>query len=200
VSAAVRTQRRASLQASAALGRRVAALLDSEAPVPGVTCGAIRDDLKGIAVFRRLDGQPARPESGDLDVTAGWGHAGKGGVTMPGRGKIEQTLNAQRSTRNAQGSGENINVERSAFSVERSLDIYLNDSACWRNVPEAVWGYTIGGYQVVKKWLSYREKPLLGRGLTPDEVRHVTDTCRRLAALIGMQGELDRNYAASREG
>ena len=100
------------LLASAALGRRVAALLDSEAPVPGVTCGAIRDDLKGIAVFRRLDGQPARPEAGDLDVTAGWGHAGKGGVTMPGRGKIEQTLNAQRSTRNAQGSGENINVER----------------------------------------------------------------------------------------
>jgi hypothetical protein len=66
-------------------------------------------------------------------------------------------------------------------------------------VPEAVWGYTIGGYPVVKKWLSYREKPLLGRGLTPDEVRHVTDTCRRLAALIGMQEELDRNYAASRE-
>ena len=36
--------------------------------------------------------------------------------------------------------------------------------------------------------------------VTPDEVRHVTDTCRRLAALIGMQEELDRNYAASREG
>jgi hypothetical protein len=67
-------------------------------------------------------------------------------------------------------------------------------------VPEAVWSYTIGGYPVVKKWLSYREKPLLGRGLTPDEVRHVTDTCRRLAALIGLQGELDRNYAASCEG
>ena len=33
-----------------------------------------------------------------------------------------------------------------------------------------MWDYTIGGYQVVKKWLSYREKPLLGRSLTPDEV------------------------------
>jgi len=27
-----------------------------------------------------------------------------------------------------------------------------------------VWTYTIGSYQVIKKWLSYREKPLLGRG------------------------------------
>ena len=87
-----------------------------------------------------------------------------------------------------------MSVERSAFSVERSLDIYLNDDACWRNVPEAVWNYTIGGYQVLKKWLSYREKPLLDRGLTPGEVRHVTDTSRRLAALIEMQRELDDNY------
>ncbi|MDX9975869.1 MAG: type ISP restriction/modification enzyme, partial [FCB group bacterium] len=180
-----------SLQASAALGRRVAALLDSETPVPGVTCGTIRDELKGIAVFRRLDGKPARPEAGDLDLTAGWGHAGKGGVTMPGRGRIEKTLNAEHSTLNA-----HLSVERSAFSVERSLDIYLNDAACWRNVPEAVWDYTIGGYQVIKKWLSYREKPLLGRGLTPGEVRHVTDTARRLAALIGMQRELDGSYRA----
>jgi hypothetical protein len=29
-------------------------------------------------------------------------------------------------------------------------------------VPANVWRYTIGGYQVVKKWLSYRERALLG--------------------------------------
>jgi hypothetical protein len=75
-----------------------------------------------------------------------------------------------------------------------ALDVFLNDAACWRNVPEAVWDYTIGGYQVIKKWLSYREKPLLGRGLTSDEVRHVTDTARRLAAIIGLQEELDQAY------
>ena len=61
-----------------------------------------------------------------------------------------------------------------------AYDIFLNDVACWRNVPETVWDYTIGGYQVIKKWLSYREKPLLGRGLTPDEVRYVTEMARRL--------------------
>jgi hypothetical protein len=32
-------------------------------------------------------GKPLDPVE-DLKVTAGWGHAGKGGVTMPGKGKI----------------------------------------------------------------------------------------------------------------
>ena len=54
--------------------------------------------------------------------------------------------------------------------------------------------YTIGGYQVIKKWLSYREKPLLGRGLTPDEVRYVTEMARRLAALVALEPALDENY------
>jgi len=157
------------LRASAALGRQVAALLDTEAPVPGITNGKIRDDLKTIAVFQRLDGKPAKPESGDLDLTAGWGHGGKGGVTMPGKGKI-----------NRRDDG--------------AYDIFLNDVSCWRNVPGAVWEYTIGGYQVIKKWLSYREKPLLGRGLTSDEVRYVTEIARRLAALIALQPSLDENY------
>ncbi|MBM4163059.1 MAG: hypothetical protein FJ222_01240 [Lentisphaerae bacterium] len=139
--------------------------------MPGVTCGSVRDDLKPIAVCVRADGRQVNPDTGDLDLTAGWGHVGQGGVTMPGRGRVEETLNAQ-----------------------RSLNIYLNDTILWRNVPEAVWAYTLGGYQVIKKWLSYREKPLLGRGLTRDEVRHVTDSARRIAALIGIRGELDVVY------
>ncbi len=168
---ATRRDAASTLRASAALGRRVAALLDSATPVPGVTCGALRDDLKAIAVCVRADGRPINPDAGDLDLTAGWGHAGQGGVTMPGRGKVEETFDAQ-----------------------RSLDVYLNATTLWRNVPEAVWNYTLGGYQVVKKWLSYRERPLLGRSLTREEVRHVTDTCRRLAALLALRGELDGNY------
>jgi hypothetical protein len=157
------------LVASAALGRQIAALLDTESPVPGVTTGKIRDEFKTIAVFQRLDGKPAKPEAGDLDLTAGWGHAGKGGVTMPGKGKLIR-----------RGDG--------------ACDIFLNDIACWQNVPEAVWEYTIGGYQVIKKWLSYREKPLLGRGLTPDEVRYATEMARRIAALVSLQAKLDENY------
>lgn len=57
-------------------------------------------------------------------------------------------------------------------------------------------GFTIGGYQVIKKWLSYREQPLLGRALTPGEVRYVRDMARRLAALRLMAPQLDANYRA----
>ena len=41
------------------------------------------------------------------------------------------------------------------------------------SVASRVWDYTIGGYQVIKKWLSYREHKLLGRPPTTDEAREV---------------------------
>jgi hypothetical protein len=65
-------------------------------------------------------------------------------------------------------------------------------------VPEKVWDYTIGGYQVIKKWLSYREHDLLGRALTPDEASEVTHMARRIAALILLQPELDKNYQTAK--
>jgi hypothetical protein len=74
------------------------------------------------------------------------------------------------------------------------FSMYLTHAAHWRCVPANVWRYTIGGYQVIKKWLSYRERTLLGRDLKPEEARHVTEMVRRLAALVLMQPELDANY------
>ena len=79
------------------------------------------------------------------------------------------------------------------------FDVYLNEVADWRCVPSRVWSYTIGGYQVMKKWLSYRERPLLGRDLNAeqsnDEVRYVTEMARRIAALLLLEPALDENYA-----
>ena len=74
--------------------------------------------------------------------------------------------------------------------------MYLNDRAFWKNVPAGVWEYYIGGYQVVKKWLSYREQELLGRPLRSEEAREVTAMTRRLAAIILLQPALDANYKA----
>ena len=67
-----------------------------------------------------------------------------------------------------------------------TFDIYLNASAFWRNVPSAVWRYKLGGYQVIKKWLSYRERTVLARALRPEEVKHFTDTARRIAAILSI--------------
>ena len=49
------------------------------------------------------------------------------------------------------------------FFGDTTFDIYLNDRAYWRNVPTSVWSYKLGGYQVLKKWLSYRESKVLGK-------------------------------------
>jgi hypothetical protein len=57
-----------------------------------------------------------------------------------------------------------------------------------------VWSYTLGGYQVVKKWLSYREKALLGRSPTGQEATEVSEMIRRIAALLLLHPALDANY------
>jgi hypothetical protein len=159
---------REGLEASAELGRRVAALLDTENPVPGVTCGELRSDLRAFGAVVRVGGGALDPTAGDLAVTAGWGHAGQGGVTMPGKGKLVEGPDG--------------------------YDVYLNERAYWARVPARVWNYTIGGYQVIKKWLSYRERALLGRDLTVEEAKYVRDMVRRIAALVALEPELDENY------
>ncbi len=70
-----------------------------------------------------------------------------------------------------------------------TFDIYLNDRAYWRNIPAAVWNYKLGGYQVLKKWLSYRDHKVLNRPLTHDEVLHFTNTARRITAILKLTNE-----------
>ncbi len=72
------------LRKSAAFGARVAALLDPDKPVLGVTEGAILPALRTIAVPAKRGG--GQMTESDRDVTAGWGHAGKDNAVMPGRG------------------------------------------------------------------------------------------------------------------
>jgi len=80
----------------------------------------------------------------------------------------------------------------------KTCDVWLNGRAYWRNVPLPVWLYTLGGYQVIKKWLSYREIELLGRSLSVDEVRYVTEVARRIAAILILGPSLDANYQGAK--
>ncbi|OPZ84489.1 MAG: transcriptional regulator NarL [bacterium ADurb.Bin429] len=83
-----------------------------------------------------------------------------------------------------------------ALQPDICFDLYLNAHACWRNVPARVWAYTLGGYPVLKKWLSYREEPLLKRPLKPEEAQYFSEVARRIAALLLLAPELDANYRA----
>ena len=162
------------LSDSAARGRQLARLLDPETPVPGVTTGELRPELAAIAVPTTADGR--NMTSDDFALTAGWGHFGTGDAVMPGQGHaVERPITA--AEHDALGNA-------AAVLGETTFDVHLNGNSYWRNVPVAVWNYKLGGYQVLKKWLSYRESKVLGRPLIPEEVQHFTDTARRIGAVL----------------
>ena len=186
---------RETLEASAALGEQVAALLDTETDVPGVTSGNIAPVFKTIGVISKVGGGQLDASGDDLAMTAGWGHYGKANAVMPGKGRWRERAY---STEEEKVIGAKSPEVRQLLG-ETTCDVYLNDTAYWRNIPMNVWKYYIGGYQVIKKWLSYREHNVLGRALRPEEAREVTDTARRLAAIILLHTKLDENYRYVKE-
>jgi hypothetical protein len=189
--------KRKGLDASVRLGEEVAALLNGDRDVPGVASGSLRLLFRRVCVPRKKGEREIDPNTGDFAVTVGWGHAGKGGVTMPGAGRLE--LRAFNADELAAIDAEAASRRMKPADLLRLLgggtcDVFLNADVYWSNVPMAVWNYYIGGYQVVKKWLSYREHKLLGRPLTPEEAREVTAMVRRLTAVVLLGPALDENY------
>jgi hypothetical protein len=118
--------------------------------------------------------------------------AGKRGAAMPGKGKtLQRAFSADESAALGATGVQLLGPD--------ALEVFLNDTAHGRNVPCRVWDYTLGGYQVVKKWLSYREQTILGRALTVDEVAYIRDVIRRIAGLILLGPDLDANYRRIKE-
>lgn len=184
---------------SAQLGKRTAELLDTEQEVSGVTTGSLRPELQAIGLIRREGGGELNQGAGELQLKAGWGYAGQDGVSMPGKGTLvrREYTPEERTALEQGGKALGLTVDQMfALLGDSTLDIYLNQVAYWKNVPTEVWRYTIGGYQVMKKWLSYREIALLGRPLNEYEVREVRDMARRIAALLLLTPQFDANYQA----
>ncbi len=161
------------LAESAARGRELAALLDPETSIPGITQAPLRPGLAVVAVPSTTDGRNMAGD--DFALAAGWGYIGAGGAVMPGQGRaIERAFTPEE--REALG-------DALPAVGDTTFDVHLNDRAFWCNVPAAVWHYRLGGYQVLKKWLSYRECGILDRPLIPEEVQYFADTARRVIAL-----------------
>ena len=105
------------LVASAARGRELAALLDSDTPVAGVTTGALRSELAVIAVPTTIESSNMAGD--DFAVSAGWGHFGTGKAVMPGQGRIV--------------GRDHTEDERTALADEiptlgdTTFDVYLNE-------------------------------------------------------------------------
>jgi hypothetical protein len=173
---------------SATLGRRLAELLDPES------------DLQLVGEWSFL-ARLVLPQPSDLaenlKLTAGWGSRGQGSTVMPGRGKSEarpwSEIERERLTTLAAAQSLSLDQALSLLG-ESCFDIYLNGATLWTAVPANVWSYTLGGYQVLKKWLSYRELPLLGRALRSDESDYFAQVVRRITAILLLGPALDASY------
>ncbi len=185
---------------SATLGLRLADLLDPESDLQ---LHAEWSFLARLQLPREFTaGTPEENDSANaarFALTAGWGGAGQATAVMPRRGKApERDWTETELTRLATiAEAQNLTLEHTLTLLgQRCVDVHLNDNSAWIAVPLHVWEYTLGGYQVLKKWLSYRELPLLSRPLREDEARYFAQVVRRIAAILLLGPALDASYAA----
>jgi hypothetical protein len=174
------------LRESARLGARLVALLNPDVPMIGVDKAPVDEYLQQIAVIERIDGATVNPGRGDLVVSAGWGVVQTRAV-MPGAGRYDERVRTDAESVGLTG-------EQREELGEQVLDIYLNADVRWRGIPAATWDYKIGGFQVLRKWLSYREERVLGRDITTIEARHFASMARRITVLVTLGPALDANY------
>jgi len=121
-----------------------------------------------VGVLQRQDQEQVAPD--DLKITITYWGGGKG------RWKPRAFLEEEKPA-----------VEYAGAWGERTGDLFINDTTFFANVPEAVWKYQLGGYPVLKKWLSYRQADRRdGKPLTDVERRWFRSIIQRIAALLAL--------------
>ncbi len=86
------------------------------------------------------------------------------------------------------GKGDHI-VEAVRYSPSEQT-VWINKTQCFKPVPDPVWNFHIGGYQVLEKYLKSRK----GRTLTLDEIDHVAKVADALCFTIAHMERVDIAY------
>jgi len=89
------------------------------------------------------------------------------------------------------GKGNHI-VETVRYSPHEHT-IHVNKTQIFKSVPQAVWDFRIGGYQVLDKYLKSRK----GRTLSLDEINHVGSVADSLAFTTAQMEAIDKAYRAA---
>ena len=76
---------------------------------------------------------------------------------------------------------------------EADQSIAINNTQGFKPIPQAVWDFHIGGYQVLDKYLKSRK----GRKLSLDEIGHVAKVADALAFTIDQMAKIDEAYLAA---
>lgn len=87
------------------------------------------------------------------------------------------------------GKGDNV-VGKPRYSPAEHA-VWINDANHFIDVPQAVWEFTIGGYQVIDKYLKSRK----GRTLSLDEIENVEKVVNILDFTIEQMGKIDEAYS-----
>jgi len=89
------------------------------------------------------------------------------------------------------GKGDN-RVEAVRYSPQEQA-IAINKTQTFKTVPQGVWNFHIGGYQVLDKYLKSRKS----RKLTLDEIDHIAAVADSLAFTIEQMAKIDNAYQAA---
>ena len=86
-----------------------------------------------------------------------------------------------------QGQGENFIIGRRKYDKSNKR-VYINNDYYFEGVTPEVWGYRIGGYQVMDKYLKDR------KGRRMDNPRHYIHIATAIEKTIEIQEEIDAIY------
>ena len=81
-------------------------------------------------------------------------------------------------------------VEKVAYSEPDDAQpgrVWINKTQYFEGVPQEVWDFHVGGYQVCHKWLKDRK----GRELSYDDQQHYQGVVATLARTIEIMAEID---------
>jgi len=73
--------------------------------------------------------------------------------------------------------------------------VFINATSGFANVRQSIWQHTIGGYQVLHKWLDDRRKA--GRSLSPDDITHWLRVYAALEATQKLTPQVDEAIEAN---
>lgn len=98
-----------------------------------------------------------------------------------------------------QGEGKNVIAKSKAVGRNYRPEeerVYINkDGQYFEGIPEEVWEYQVGGYQVLDKWLYDRRE----RRLSNEEIQHYCRVATALYHTIDTQKRIDEVYPAVEE-
>ena len=133
------------------------------------------------AEFLKID-FPRLPLTGDLELFRAMARLGSEltSLHLLESPKLAQPITEYIGRRSAE-------VEKISWSRDT---VWVNKAQTtgFRGVPEPVWNFHIGGYQVCEKWLKDRK----GRTLTDDDITHYQKIVVALSETIRLMAEIDR--------